>query len=120
MINVLKRYNTQLILLSVVLAILFGIATPHLFESIHFIGELFINLLKLFALPLICSAVIAALGDMGHDLAKLKSLARNAVGYMVVSEVVAVTIALTLFNIFHPGVGLNPDLILHGKEYAVA
>jgi DAACS family dicarboxylate/amino acid:cation (Na+ or H+) symporter len=38
-------------------------------------------------------------------------------GYMLLSEIMAVIIALVLFNCFKPGVGLNPDLILHGKEY---
>ena len=117
MLNLLKRYNTQLILISVVATIIFGITTPQIFEPIRFLGELFINLLKLFALPLISSALISALGNMGHNLSKLKTLATNTVSYMLFSEIAAVTIALLLFNIFEPGTGLNPDLILQGKEY---
>src|SRR5260221_14266117 len=117
MLKLLKRYNTQLILLSVAATIIFGIATPGIFLPISFLGELFINLLKLFALPLICSALISALGNMGHNLTRLKSLASNTVCYMIFSEIAAVTIALLLFNIFTPGAGLNPDLILQGKEY---
>ncbi len=117
MISILKRYNAQLTLVSVVLAIFLGVLASSLFESIHFIGEIFIHLLKLFALPLICSALVAALGDMGNNLKRMKSLARNALGYMFVSEILAVTIALILFNLFRPGVGLAPDLILQGKEY---
>ncbi len=117
MLGILKRYNTQLTLLSVVLTLVLGILYPKMFESIHFLGELFINLLKVFALPLICSALVAALGEMGDNLGKLKNLARNAVGYMLLSELMAVTIALVLFNTFRPGVGLNPDLVLQGKEF---
>ena len=120
MVKLLKRYSTYLTLSSAVLAIVFGIATPKIFESIHFLGDLFLNLLKVFALPLICTALVASLGDMGNNLAKLKTLARNAVSYMLISEVMAVLIAVTLFNIFKPGVGLSPDLILHGKEYVPA
>ena len=119
MLKLLKRYNTQLILLSVAATIVFGIATPEIFLPIRFLGDLFINLLKLFALPLICSALISALGNMGHNLSRLKSLATNTISYMLFSEVAAVTIALLLFNIFEPGAGLNPDLILQGKEYVV-
>lgn len=119
MFSFLKRYNTRLTLLSVVLTVILGVATPNLFEPIYFLGELFINLLKVFALPLICTALITALGDMGNNLTKLKTLARNSVLYMLLSEAIAVSISLLLFNAFKPGVGLNPDLILHGKEYVV-
>jgi Na+/H+-dicarboxylate symporter len=117
MLYLMKRYSTQLTLLSIALTLLFGVLTPSIFEPISFLGDLFINLLKLFALPLICSALVAALGTLGNNLSQLKSLARNALSYMFISEIMAVIIALVLFNLFKPGVGLNPDLILHGKEY---
>jgi len=120
MLSFLKKYNTPLTLLSVVLTIIFGMLTPGLYDPIRFVGDLFINLLKLFALPLICSALIASLGDLGTNLGRLKSLARNTVTYMLISELIAVSIALVLFNVFRPGVGLNPDLILHGKTYVGA
>lgn len=117
MIKFIKRCNTHLILLSVALAIILGIYTPHIFAKISFFGEIFINLLKLFALPLICSALIVALGNMGSNLSQLKSLTRNVVTYMLISEVIAVTIALGLFNVFKPGVGVNPDIVLQGHPY---
>ncbi len=120
MISILKRYNARLTLLSLVLAGIFGIFASSQVNSIHFLGDIFINLLKLFALPLICSALIASLGDMGNNLAKLKSLARNAAIYMLISEAIAVTIAIVLFNVFRPGVGLAPDLILQAGEPIVA
>ncbi len=37
------------------------------------------------------------------------------ISYMVLSEIIAVAIALCLFNLLHPGVGSNPDLILTGE-----
>ena len=114
MFHLLNRYNKYLILLSVVAAILFGIFLPTLFAPIQFVGDLFINLLKLFALPLICSALIAATGDLSGHTTSLKILSKKLVSYMLLSEVIAVTIALCLFNFFQPGVGSNPDLILHG------
>jgi Na+/H+-dicarboxylate symporter len=110
-----KKYGTHLILLSVVLAIVCGVYTPSIFKHIGVLGDIFINLLKLFALPLICSALIVALGAMGSSIGNLKSLARNVVFYMILSEVIAVTIALVLFNVFKPGVGISPDLILQGQ-----
>src|SRR3990167_183375 len=112
-----KKYATPLILLSVFFALFFGVYTPFIFEKITFLGDIFINLLKLFALPLICTALIAAVGGMGENLGQLKSLAKSVVTYMLISEIIAVSIALTLFNIFKPGIGVNQDLILHGASY---
>lgn len=117
MFQFLARYNTYLILTSVTLAILFGVVTPTIFEHIKFLGDLFINLLKLFALPLICSALIAALGGLSRSASTLKSLSTKLISYMVFSEIMAVTIALFLFNAFQPGAGANPDLILNGVPY---
>ncbi len=36
---------------------------------------------------------------------------------MLLSEVIAVSIALCLFNLLRPGVGSNPELILNGQPY---
>lgn len=120
MIRFLASYNKYLIFASVAGAILAGVLVPSLFEHIKFLGDLFINLLKLFALPLICSALIAAFGDLSGKTSMLKSLSKKMVGYMFFSEVIAVTIALCLFNFFRPGVGGNADLLLHGATYEVA
>ncbi len=117
MIKLLKKYNTQLILISVVLSVVLGIYTPGLFADIKFLGDIFINLLKLFALPLISSTLIVTLGNMGKNLLDLKSLVRGAASYMLFSEVVAVTIALVLFNLFDAGKGVDPNLILQGNQY---
>lgn len=120
MIKSLTHYNKYLILLSVASAILLGVLLPSFFEHIKFLGDLFINLLKLFALPLICSALIAALGDLSGNISTLKSLSKKLVGYMLFSEIIAVTIALGLFNLFRPGVGSNPALIVNGPVYQIA
>jgi len=120
MFRFIAKYNTRLILFSVTAAVLLGIYTPLLFGKIKFLGDLFINLLKLFALPLICSALIAALGNLSGKLSTLKSLAKRSVGYMILSEVIAVTIALALFNALKPGSSANPDLILNGETYTGA
>ncbi len=115
-----SRHNKTLILLSVFVAIAMGILTPDLFTDLRFLGDLFINMLKLFALPLISSALISAFGGVSENLSKLKSLATKMMSYMFMSEVIAVTIALFLFNIFKPGVGSDPNLILNGQSYEPA
>lgn len=117
MIQVWKRYHQWLILISVAAALGLGMTMPHLFAPIQFLGDLFIHLLKLFALPLVCSALIAALGEVSGDLAPFRSLAKKMIGYMLTSEIIAVSIALILFNLFQPGAHSDPALILNGQPY---
>ncbi|EKE01985.1 MAG: sodium or proton dependent glutamate transport protein [uncultured bacterium] len=120
MIKLLKKYNTQLILISVVLSVVLGIYTPDLFISIKFLGDIFLNLLKLFALPLIASTLIVTLGSMEKSLNNLKALVRGTASYMLLSEVIAVAIALTLFNLFAVGKGVDSSLILQGSQYTAS
>ena len=117
MIQILTRFNKFLILFSVAAAIFFGYLFPSFFEPIHFLGDLFIKLLKLFALPLICSALIASLGGLSGGISKVKSLSKKIIFYMLMSEIIAVTIALCLFNFFQPGAHSNPNLILNEQTY---
>ena len=120
MFQFFNRYNNYFILISVAAALIFGVLTPGIFEPLKFLGDLFINLLKLFALPLICSALISALGNLSGNLSTLRSLSTKSISYMLLSEVIAVTIALGLFSYFKPGAGGNPDLILNGQPYEAA
>jgi Na+/H+-dicarboxylate symporter len=106
-----------LILISVFLAVVLGIYVPGLFVSIKFLGDIFINLLKLFALPLIASTLVFALGSMEKNVRSLKSLIFGVTSYMVLSEIIAVSIALILFNVFAVGKGIDPNLILQGSQY---
>lgn len=117
MLTFIKNNNTFLLLASVFFAVIFGIYTPEIFSHINFLGELLINLLKLFALPLISSSLITAIGNMNENLHHLKVLSKNVVGYMLFSEIIAVTIALILFNVFIPGNNVDPNLITHGSTY---
>ena len=98
------------------MAIALGVVAPTIFQSIKFFGDLFINLLKLFALPMICSALIAALGDLSSHTRSLKSLTKKLLSYMLLSEILAVMIALLLFNMFTPGTNCNPNLLLNGQS----
>lgn len=117
MFGILILDRKLLIFVSLLAAILCGAFYPDLFGQIKFLGDLFVNLLKLFTLPLICSALVALMGNLSTNLTTIKHLSKKAFSYMVFSELMAVAIAITLFNIFHPGAGSNPDLILQGQAY---
>lgn len=99
-----------LILLSIAFGILGGIWFPEFMLSIRWIGTLFINLLKLIALPLIFSALVGAITSIGN-IKRLESMGFYTICYVLISVSFAVTIGLLLLNVFKPGIGMPADLI---------
>lgn len=99
------------ILVSIALGIFAGVFFPHFMITISWIGLLFINLLKMIVLPLIFSAIVSAITSLG-GAKKLGSIGVFTLGYVLLSVSIAVTIGLILLNVFQPGVGIAPSLIL--------
>lgn len=100
-----------LIVLSIFLGIFGGIYFPQEMISINWIGKLFINLLKLIALPLIFSALVSAITSIGN-IKRLGSIGIYTISYVLLSVSFAVVIGLTLLNLIKPGIGMPPELIL--------
>src|SRR5579862_3651695 len=100
-----------LILLSIVAGIVCGIFFPNETLSVRWIGQLFINMLKLIVLPLIFCALVSAIASIG-GMKRLGSIGVYTLGYVLLSVSVAVTIGLVLLNVFKPGLGVAPSLIL--------
>ena len=107
----MKNRMFWLIMLSMLLGILGGIYFPKLMLSVSWLGKLFINLLKLIALPLIFSALVSAITSIGN-VKKLGSIGIYTIGYVLLSVSFAVIIGLCLLNFLKPGVGMPPQLIL--------
>lgn len=99
-----------LILLSIALGITCGVFFPNEMIAIQWIGQLFINLLKLIVLPLIFCALVSAITSIG-GMKRLGSIGVYTICYVLLSVSIAVTIGLVLLNIFQPGVGIPPSLI---------
>lgn len=99
------------IFLSIALGIFFGIFYPQEMIAIKWIGQLFINLLKLIVLPLIFCALVSAITSIG-GMKRLGSIGVYTIVYVLISVSIAVTIGLVLLNVFQPGVGVAPSLIL--------
>jgi Na+/H+-dicarboxylate symporter len=107
----MKNYMFFLILLSIALGIMAGIAFPQEMISLRWMGLVFINMLKLIVLPLIFCALVSAIASIG-EMRRLGSIGALTLGYVVLSVSIAVTIGLTLLNVFKPGVGVSAQLIL--------
>lgn len=107
----MKNHMFFLILLSIALGIMAGITFPQEMIALRWIGLVFINMLKLIVLPLIFCALVSAIASIG-DMKRLGSIGALTLGYVMLSVGVAVTIGLTLLNLFKPGVGVSAQLIL--------
>ena len=106
----MNRYVFPFILLSIALGILCGVYFPDQMIAIQWIGQLFINILKLIVLPLIFCALVSAITSLGGK--RLGLIGFYTIGYVLLSVSISVVIGLSLLNIFKPGIGVSPHLIL--------
>jgi Na+/H+-dicarboxylate symporter len=97
------------ILIGMVLGVLVGILFTY-FEGgkeivqdwIKPFGKIFINLLKLIAVPLILASLIKGVSDL-KDISKLSAMGGKTIGLYLITTVIAVSIGLLLVNIIKPG-----------------
>jgi proton glutamate symport protein len=92
-------------LLGVVFALImtnFDFGKPFIQNWIKPFGTIFINSLKLIAIPLILAALIKGVSDL-KDISKLSKMGGRTIGIYIVTTVLAVSIGLLLVNIINPG-----------------
>ena len=96
------------ILIGMVLGILFGFFAAEMnwnqfvIDWIKPFGTVFINLLKMIAVPLIIVSLITGIAEL-KDISKISKMGGKTIGFYLMTTVVAVTIGLTLANIIQPG-----------------
>lgn len=78
-------------------------------------GTIFINLLKLIAVPLILASLIKGISDL-KDISKIKKMGTRTVIIYVLTTVIAITIGLGIVNIVKPGNGMSEQTIERIKE----
>ncbi|WP_346881577.1 dicarboxylate/amino acid:cation symporter [uncultured Algibacter sp.] len=73
-------------------------------------GTIFINLLKLIAVPLILASLIKGISDL-KDISKIKSMGLRTIGIYIATTLVAIIIGLSIVNIVKPGIGMPQETI---------
>jgi Na+/H+-dicarboxylate symporter len=73
------------------------------------IGQIFLRLLFMLVLPLLFSAIVIGVAEMG-DLGSLGRVGLKTIVFTVAISAIAVVIGLVLVNIFRPGDGVDPAL----------
>ena len=71
-------------------------------------GTIFINALKLIAVPLILGSLITGVSDL-KDISKLSKMGGKTVLIYLITTVVAVTLGLILVNVVRPGESISEE-----------
>ncbi|MFA6987380.1 MAG: dicarboxylate/amino acid:cation symporter [Arenimonas sp.] len=85
------------------------------------VGQIFLNLLFMLVIPLLFSALVMGVAEMG-DIRALGRVGWRTLAYTVIVSSIAVIIGLVLVNFFRPGDGVDPvlaqRLLAEGSERA--
>ncbi len=105
------------ILIGMVLGIVFGFIMNSVDGGKGFVtdwikpfGTIFINLLKLIAVPLILASLIKGISDL-KDISKIKTMGLRTMVIYMMTTLVAIVIGLGIVNVVKPGVGMSADTI---------
>jgi DAACS family dicarboxylate/amino acid:cation (Na+ or H+) symporter len=71
------------------------------------IGQIFLRLLFMLVIPLLVSALIIGVADMG-EMATLKAVGIRTLVYTIAVSIIAVAISLAIVNLIRPGAGVDP------------
>ena len=103
--------HTQIII-GLVLGLLFGlvviktsISPDFTIDYIKPIGTIFINSLKMIAVPLVLASLIVGVSNLG-DISKLSRIGGKTIMTYMFTTVVAVSVGLLVVNVFKPGKSL--------------
>ena len=81
------------------------------------IGQIFLRLLFMLVIPLLFSALVVGIAEMG-DIRALKRVGLRTLFFTVLVSAIGVLIALTYANTFQPGVGFDRSLVAEQMEGA--
>ena len=101
----MKKFPLHIqIILSIILAILFGIFLPNQVRFIEWIGTIFLRALKMIVVPLVFASLISGITNIGSG-GNLGRLGLKTLLYYFSTSLLAILTGLVLVNLFQPGAG---------------
>ena len=102
------------ILIGMILGVVFGYTMNHFGLNVFVqnwikpFGTIFINALKLIAVPLIVVSLITGIADL-KDISKISKIGGKTIGIYLLTTVVAISLGLFLANVIQPGNFVSPE-----------
>ena len=96
------------VLVAIVLGVLLGYFYPQLGESMKWLGDLFIKLIKMLIAPIIFCTVVHGIASM-EDMKKVGRVGLKALLYFEAMTTLALVVGLVIVNLWQPGAGMNVD-----------
>ncbi len=84
----------------------FGWAAPEQALALDWLGDLFLNGLKLLVLPLVFCSMVDAVAGISRQ-GRLGSVAARTIGYYLLTTLIAVVLGLTVVSVLAPGTGVE-------------
>ncbi len=83
--------------------------SQHVLDHVAPVGTLFLNLLKMIAVPLVLFSLVAGVASL-NDSSKLGRIGGKSIALYLVTTAIAISIGLVVVNLLGPGEGLPPEV----------
>ena len=112
----MKKVFTNLtfwVLIAITIGVLLGNFAPEKAVQMKFLGDWFINIVKVFIYPIIFLTISLGISNMG-DLKKTGRLGAKAILYFEIMTTLALLIGIVVAHIIKPGFGVDVSVIKGG------
>jgi Na+/H+-dicarboxylate symporter len=111
----MKRFPLHLqIVISIVLALIFGLLLPNQIKYIEWLGAIFLRALQMIVVPLVFASLVSGITNIGSG-GNLGRLGLKTLLFYFSTSLMAILTGLLLVNLFKPGVGATDIDIIGDK-----
>ncbi len=107
-----------LILIAILLGAVLGGQFPREALYVKFLGDLFLNALKMVVVPLVIASMVIGVTNLG-DIRKLEGIGKRTLIYYLFTTALSVLLGLVLVNLIRPGAGVRHGERLPAARYVV-
>src|ERR1700710_2329697 len=97
------------VLIAIALGVLLGYTAPETAKSMKWLGDAFVNLIKMMIAPVIFCTIVHGIASIG-DLKKVGRVGLKALIYFEVVSTLALLIGVIVAEIIKPGAGFGADV----------
>lgn len=114
-LSLYKNNQTKIMFIMIALAIVGGIYLPAIFDNLTFISDIFINLVRVAILPIMFASLVMTFAYI-ENIAKFKKVIFVSISYILLTEILAVSIAIAVFNYIHFPASKDMALLLQATN----